>query len=106
MRRNYCQIEYNFHLPIETFSNTEVTWAVRQSLALKQLQYLMYLFYFIKNYVSVVISKQYLDKTSRYIPEHFCMLNTRAALPCMSSQILHSAFVPTDVFDSKSDNRN
>lgn len=66
----------------------------------------MCLFYFIKNYVSVVISKQYLDKTSRCIPEYFCMLNAQAALPCMSSQILQSTFVPTDVFDSKSDNRN
>lgn len=66
----------------------------------------MCLFYSTKNYVFVVINKQYLDETSRCIPEYFCMLNTQAALPRMSSQILHSSFAPTDVFDSKSDNRN
>lgn len=66
----------------------------------------MYLFYFTKNYVFIMISKQYFEKNSRCIPEYFCMLNAQAALPCTSSQILHSTFVPTDVFDSKSDNRN
>lgn len=54
----------------------------------------MCLFYFTKNYVFVVISKQHLDKTSRCIPEHFCMLNTQAALPSWATRSCTAPLCP------------